>query len=177
MKKKNSLILDDEFFQYCELNNIKNPDQLAKKIFNQGFSIEKYGEIPSSIKPDEKVVEKEIIKEVIKEVKVEVPVEKIVEKIIEIEVIKEVPVEIIKEIPIEIKGETQIITKEVIKEVPIERVVYDKEREERKEEEISILKAENDKLKNELSNINKAMEKFNKAKYHKNSNLGNLYEE
>lgn len=177
MKKKNSLTLDDEFIQYCELNNIKNPDQLAKKIFNQGFSIEKYGETPSGLRPTEKIIEKEIIKEVVKEIKIEVPVEKIVEKIVEVEVIKEVPVEIIKEVPIEIKGDTQIITKEVIKEVPIEKLIYDTDRERAKDDEIEKLKKENEDLKSQLDKITKAMEKFNKAKYHSNSNISNLYDE
>lgn len=177
MKKKNSLILDDEFIQYCELNNIKNPDQLAKKIFNQGFSIEKYGETPTGLRPNEKIIEKEVIKEIVKEVRVEVPVEKVVEKIVEIEVIKEIPVEVIKEVPIEIKGDTQIITKEVIKEVPVEKIVYNTEREQKKDEEIQQLRLENENLKKELETITKAMEKFNRAKYHKSSNIGNLYEE
>ena len=177
MKKKNSLILDDEFIEYCELNNIKNSDQLAKKIFNQGFSIEKYGETPTGLRHNEKIVEKEVIKEIIKEVKVEVPVEKIVEKIIEVEIIKEIPVEVIKEVPIEIKGETQIITKEVIKEVPIEKIVYNTDREQKKDEEIQQLKLENEKLKSELEKIMKSMEKFNRAKYHSSSNIGNLYDE
>ena len=177
MKKKNSLILDDEFFEYCELNQIKNPEQLAKKLFNLGFSIEKYGETPTGVRSKEKIVEKEVIKEVIKEVKVEVPVEKIVEKIIEIEVIKEVPVEVIKEIPIQVKGDTQIITKEIIKEIPVEKIVFDREREQKKDLEIEELKKENQKLQSELTKLTTAMEKFNKAKYHKSSNISNLYDE
>lgn len=158
MKKKNSLILDDEFMQYCELNNIKDTDKLAKKIFNQGFSIEKYGEIPNGVKPKETVIEKEIIKEVIKEIEVikEVPVEKIIEKVIEVEVIKEVP----------IKGDTTVVTKEVIKEVKVTDNA-----------EIERLLLENKKLSDELNKITSAMEKFNKAKYHKSSNLTDLYDE
>ena len=148
MKKKNSLILDDEFIQYCELNNIKDADKLAKKIFNQGFSIEKYGEIPNGVKPKETIIEKEIIKEV--------PVEKIIEKVIEVEVIKEVP----------IKGDTTVVTKEVIKEVKVTDNA-----------EIERLLLENKKLSDELNKITSAMEKFNKAKYHKSSNLTDLYDE
>lgn len=94
MKKKNSLILDDEFIRYCQINNIDNIDKLAKDTFNRGFTLLKYGETPLGIKGKETVIEKEIIKEVIKEV----PVEKI------IEVIKEVPV----------KGDTTTIVKEVL---------------------------------------------------------------
>lgn len=47
MKKKNSLILDDEFIQYCELNNIVDIEKLARETFNRGFTILKYGEQPS----------------------------------------------------------------------------------------------------------------------------------
>jgi hypothetical protein len=48
LKKRESisLILDDEFIQYCELNNIENIEKLAKETFNRGFTILKYGSIP-----------------------------------------------------------------------------------------------------------------------------------
>lgn len=51
MGEKNILTLDDEFIQYCELNNIKGPDiiKLAEKCFNRGFTIEKYGESPPNL--------------------------------------------------------------------------------------------------------------------------------
>ena len=49
MKKKNSLILDDEFIQYCKLNNIEDIEKLARKVFNQGFTILKYGEKPKNV--------------------------------------------------------------------------------------------------------------------------------
>ena len=85
MVKKYTLILDNEFIQYCELNKIDNIDELAKQTFNKGFSFLKYGETPKSIlKVEEKIIEKEVIKEV--------PVEKI------IEIIKEVPVEKIERV-------------------------------------------------------------------------------
>lgn len=85
MVKKYTLILDNEFIQYCNLNKIDDIDELAKQTFNKGFSFLKYGETPKSIlKVQEKIIEKEIIKEV--------PVEKIVE------IIKEVPVEKIQHI-------------------------------------------------------------------------------
>lgn len=73
MKKKSTLILDNEFIQYCELNNITDIEKLAKETFNRGFDILKYGEIPKTtteikeiIKelPIERIIEKEIIKEV-----------------------------------------------------------------------------------------------------------------
>jgi len=169
MKKKSLLTLDDEFIRYCEINKIENIDSLAKKIFNRGFTIEKYGETPSTAKGSERIVEKEVIKEVV--------VEKLVEVIKEIEVIKEVPVEriveVIKEVPIEVKGETQIITKEVIKEIPVEKVMWDEE----KEKDLLSLRTENEKLKKELNDITVSLEKMNKAKYLKGSDLNNLYEE
>jgi hypothetical protein len=62
MKKKLYLTLDDDFIKYCELNNISNIEELARKVFNRGFTIEKYGEIAStpaqnSIKNDSKSVQ------------------------------------------------------------------------------------------------------------------------
>jgi FtsZ-binding cell division protein ZapB len=142
MKKKNSLILDDEFIQYCELNNINDIDKLAKETFARGFSILKYGETPFKISNKEKIIEKEVIKEV--------PVEKIVEVI----VYKDSP----------IKYET--ITQEVIREVPVQN-----------DGEIDRLKEENKKLSDELTNIKSSLDKFNRAKYLKNSDLNNLYGE
>lgn len=159
-------MLDDEFIRYCELNNITDIEGTAKKIFQRGFTIEKYGETPTTAKGKEV----EVIKEVIKEV----PVEKIVEIIKTVEVIKEIPVEkiveIIKEVPVEVKGEKQVIIKEVIKEVPIEKIIIN-------DDEVNSLKEENKKLKDELSNITVALEKMNKAKYLKGSDLNNLYDE
>ena len=131
--------MDNEFLQYCELNDIKDIDKLAKETFNRGFTILKYGETPfgkQQIKEVEKIVE--VIKEV--------PVEKIVE------VIKEIPA----------KTKTKVITKEV--------VVQDNE-------QIKLLEEENTKLKNELENIKISLDKFNKVKYMKNSNLGSIYDE
>lgn len=124
MKKKNSLILDDEFNQYCQLNNITDIDKLAKEIFNRGFSIIKYGETPLGAKGKDIVREKEVIKEVIKEI----PVEKIVKvedktkinelltKIQQLENASPKIVEVIKEIPVE-----KIV--EVVKKVPVEKIV------------------------------------------------------
>ena len=181
MKKKNSLILDDEFIRYCQLNEIDDIEKLAKETFNRGFSLLKYPETPIS-STKEKIVEKEVIKEVpvekIVEVIKEIPVEKIVVK----EVIKEVPVEkiveIVKEVPVEVKGETQVITKEVIKEVKVEvPTVKEIIKEVVNTKEIDELKKENERLKSELDKINQSLDKFNKAKYMKNSDLGSLYSE
>lgn len=180
-KNKTTLNLDDEFLQYCLINNIKDIDKLAKQTFNNGFSLLKYPNTPINT-TKEKIIEKEIIKEVpvekIVEVIKEVPVEKIVVK----EVIKEVPVEkiveIVKEVPIKVKGDKQIVTKEVIKEVRVEvPVIKEVIKEVVDNKELESLKKENEKLKNELEKINQSLDKFNKAKYMKNSDLGSLYSE
>lgn len=165
--QKSFLTLDNEFLKYCEINNIIDPEKLAKEIFQKGFSIIKYGETPNGLKGQNTIIEKEIIKEVI----VEKFVDRIVEKPIEIikEVIKEVPVEVIKEVPIEIKGDTQIITKEVIKEVTVEVINTD---------EVNRLTEENKKLKEDLDKITSSLEGFGrKGKLMKDSNLSSLYDE
>jgi len=173
MKKKTTMVLDEEFILYCQLNNINDIEKLAEETFKKGFSSLKYPETPISASK-QKIIEKEIIKEVPIEVIKEVIVEKIVEK----EIIKEVPVEkiieVIKEVPVQVKGETQIITKEVIKEVKVEVPVI---KEINNLEEIKKLKEENEKLKSELKKIQQSLDKLNKAKYMKNSDLGSLYSE
>jgi hypothetical protein len=161
MKKRNLLTLGDEFLEYCRLNNIEDIEKLGKDTFQRGFTILKYGEIPSGTKG------KETVKEITIEKIVEVPVEKIVEVIKEVTVEK--IVEVVKEVPVETKGEVQIITKEVIKEVPIV--------DEQATKKIEELIEENKKLKNDLELITKSLEKFNKGAYLKRSDLSNLYEE
>jgi len=47
MEKKHSLILDNEFIRYCELNDIEDVEKLAKETFQRGFTLLKYGEVPS----------------------------------------------------------------------------------------------------------------------------------
>ena len=39
-------MLESEFIQFCELNGITNIEETAKKIFQQGFTIYKYGMHP-----------------------------------------------------------------------------------------------------------------------------------
>lgn len=46
MKKKNYLTLDDEFIQYCKLNEIDDVEKYAKEVFNKGFTLIKYGDKP-----------------------------------------------------------------------------------------------------------------------------------
>ena len=127
--------------RYCELNKFV-PEDIVKKSYLEGFTIEKYGLLSGTGGVQEKevvkevIVEKrveipvEVIKEVVKIEYVEVPVEKIVTKEVTVEklveVIKEVPVdrvvekivEVTKEIPVE-----KVVIKEVVKEVPVEIVV------------------------------------------------------
>jgi hypothetical protein len=164
MVKKNSLTLDNEFIQYCQLNNIDNVDKLANETFNRGFAILKYGETPNS-NVTEKIVE--VIKEVVVEKIVEVPVEVIRE------IIKEVPVEVIKEV--KVKGKNT--TKEIIKEVPITTIVPDVEKEKELNNQIDGLKKKNDELQLELDKLNNVLNKLNKGTYMKNSDLSNLYDE
>ena len=164
MKSKNTLILDNEFVQYCQLNNITNIDKQAQETFSRGFSLLKYGETPSG---------NSIIKEVIVEKEV------IVDREIRVpyEVIKEVPVEkiieVIKEVPVEVKGETQVITQEIIKEVIVEKLIDDYDC----KNMIITLTEANRKLKEELDNITISLEKLNQGRPTKNNDLGSLYDE
>jgi len=148
MKPKSTLILDNEFIQYCKLNNIEDVNGLAQKTFSRGFSILKYGETPTN-NVTTKIVE--------------------VEKIVE--VIKEVPVEVIKEVIVEKQGKTKTITKEVIKEIPVEKVV-----EVFNNDEVEKLKIENQQLKDELNKITISLENLNRHKFKKVSD-NNLYDE
>ncbi len=111
--------------RYCELNKFVVED-IVKKSYLEGFSIEKYGLLGGT----GGVQEKEVIKEVIVEKRVEIPVEVIkevvkieyvevpVEKMITVEKPIERLVEVIKEVPVE-----RVVIKEVVKEVPVEKVV------------------------------------------------------
>lgn len=58
-----SLILDDEFIQYCKLNNIEDIEKLAKETFNRGFTILKYGMTPPDSIKIKKIVEEKIKKD------------------------------------------------------------------------------------------------------------------
>jgi len=177
MKPKITLILDNEFIQYCELNKIDNVDKLAQETFNRGFSLLKYGETPTGNRTKEIVeITKEVIKEVVVEVEkiVEVPVEVIREVIKEITI--EVPIEVIKEVIVEKKGKSKTITKEVIKEVPVEKIV-EVIREVTNNDEIEKLMKENEKLKSDLDKITKSLSGLGKGRYLKNSDLGSLYDE
>lgn len=175
MEKKFTLTLDNEFSQYCELNNIKDVNKLGKETFNRGFSLLKYGETPYGQRIKEIVeVPKEIIVEKIIERIVEVSVEVIREVIKEVRI--EVPIEVIREVIIEKQGKTKTVTKEVIKEVPVEKIV-EVTREIFNNSEIDKLKSENEKLRNELDTITNSLNKLGKGRMMKKSDLSNLYDE
>lgn len=179
MEKKNYLTLDKSFFEYCELNNIKDPEKLAKQIFDRGFAIIKYGETPKGFSSEPTIVEKEIIKEIEKIVEVEKVVEKVVKVPVEVikEVKVEVPIEVIKEVPVKVEGKKQIVTKEVIKEVPVEKIV-EVVKEVVNTEEVDRLKEENEKLSKELELLKTSLDNLGrKGKFMKDSNLNSLYEE
>jgi len=53
--------LDDEFIQYCELNNIEDIEKFAGEIFNRGFTILKYGEKPQ-IKENKVVTPSKVVR-------------------------------------------------------------------------------------------------------------------
>lgn len=72
MKKKYTLTLDDEFIQYCKLNNIEHVESLAKETFKRGFTILKYGETPMMNKPEPIKINKVESVVVRKEEKVEI---------------------------------------------------------------------------------------------------------
>lgn len=58
LKQKQNVVLtlDDEFLQYCKLNDIEDVEKLAIETFNQGFTILKYGKTPPDVTPIKKEV-------------------------------------------------------------------------------------------------------------------------
>jgi hypothetical protein len=151
MKPKSTLILDNEFIQYCELNNIKDINKTAQETFNRGFSLLKYGETPMGGSIIQEVI---VEKEVIVDREIRVPYEVIKE------VRVEVPVEIIKEVTLQ--GET--IVNEVVKEI-IDT------------QEVDRLTIENNRLKEELNKITTSLESLNKNRQIKNTENKSLYDE
>jgi hypothetical protein len=151
MKPKSTLILDNEFIQYCELNNIKDINKTAQETFNRGFSLLKYGETPMGGSIIQEVI---VEKEVIVDREIRVPYEVIKE------VRVEVPVEIIKEVTLQ--GET--IVNEVVKEII-------------NTQEVDRLTIENNRLKEELNKITTSLESLNKNIHIKNTENKSLYDE
>ena len=83
--------------RYCELNKFV-PEDIVKKSYLEGFTIEKYGLLSKTGGEQEKRVEIEVIREK----RVEIPVE-VIKEVVKIEYV-EVPVEkeVVKEIPVEV---------------------------------------------------------------------------
>jgi hypothetical protein len=101
--------------RYCELNKFI-PEDIVKKSYLEGFSIEKYGLLGNMGGIQEKRVEIEVIREK----RVEIPVE-VIKEVVKIEYV-EVPVEVIKEVFVEVPVEKEVV-KEVVKQVPVETIV------------------------------------------------------
>ena len=70
MKKKYFLTIDDEFIQYCELNNIDDVEKFAYEAFKKGYAILKYGNRPP----------REVLLEELKRVKEQVKTDPILAK-------------------------------------------------------------------------------------------------
>lgn len=48
-KQNISLTIEDDFIQYCKLNNIEDVESLAKETFKRGFDLLKYGYIQPKV--------------------------------------------------------------------------------------------------------------------------------
>jgi hypothetical protein len=135
--------------RYCGLNKFI-PEEIAKKSYLEGFTIEKYGLLGKTHNNGEKdlktggIQEKRVEIEVIREKLVEIPVE-VIKEVVKIEYVEipvekrvEVPVEKIVERIVNVTDDTKInelLLKiqqlenrppeivEVVKEVPVDRVV------------------------------------------------------
>ena len=46
--------LFNDFLQFCEANNVANPDAEFIKMFSVGFNVSKYGTSPFKVKQEEK---------------------------------------------------------------------------------------------------------------------------
>jgi hypothetical protein len=89
--------------RYCELNKFV-PEDIVKKSYLEGFTIEKYGLLSKTGGEQEKRVEIEVIREK----RVEIPVE-VIKEVVMVEYV-EVPVEVIKEVFVEVPVEV-VVTK------------------------------------------------------------------
>lgn len=178
MKKKFSLILDDEFLEYCKLNKVEKVSKLAKETFDRGFTILKFGETPSFVKGREviKEVEKVVIKEVEKIVEVEKPIEVIVEKEVYITDDEQVQ-ELGKKVTDLLKDKKKLSQKLYKLETKLKKKPKEVIKEITNSDEVEKLNGENQKLKEELEKITSSLSGLNKAKYIKNSNLNSLYDE
>lgn len=63
MEKKFSLTLDNEFIEYCRVNNIEDVEKFGSQLFQKAFTELKYGKVPViNLKTETKVVESKVIK-------------------------------------------------------------------------------------------------------------------
>lgn len=188
-----------DLIEYCNLNKFDVND-IIKKSFKKGFSIEKYGLLNQSsteqikyvdvIKEIEVLKEVPVEKEVIKYIEIEKPIEiiKEVEVIKEIQVVKETPIEVIKYITDDTKTNELILELEKIKteKLNLQEIIdslknNNNDRNDFKiqalQNTVQVLKQENiekDKLIKELQKERLEIQKFNqeqKAGFLKSSNL------
>lgn len=183
----------NDLIEYCDLNKF-DLNEVTRRSFKMGFSIEKYGLLNQSsmeqIKYVEVIKEVPVEKEVIKYIEIEKPIEVIkeVEVVKEVQVVKEIPVEVIKYITDDKKTNELILELEQIKteKLNLQETVNsfknnNNDRNEFKvqalQNTVQVLKQENiekDKLIKELQKEKLEIEKFNqeqKAGFLRSSNL------
>jgi hypothetical protein len=144
--------------RYCGLNKFI-PEEIAKKSYLEGFTIEKYGLLGKTHNNGEKglktggIQEKRVEIEVIREKRVEIPVE-VIKEVIKVEYV-EVPVEVIKEVTVD-----KIV--EVIKEVPVEKIVtiYDNSNESELLLKIQQLENQKQEFSTKVSDLTNELQKF-----------------
>lgn len=161
MNKKNYLTLDNDFIRYCEINDIEDFEKLAKEVFDKGFSILKYGETPSGLNIEPKIIEKIVTK--IEYISDNTRIEELSSKIIELEDLHEREITTRDNEIKKLKSDNNPV--EVIKEII-------------NTEDIDRLTKENEELKSKIDLMTKSIESFGrKGKIMKNSDMLSLYDE
>ncbi len=108
-------IFKDEIWDYCRLNNISNIDEFTLKLLKQGFTIEKFGATPTTMK--EKIIERIV----------EVPVERIVEKRVEVSMLDTELSENLKKY-ISLYDESQLALKKAIDDMMLTKKQLEEEK-------------------------------------------------
>jgi hypothetical protein len=161
MNKKNYLTLDNDFIRYCEINDIEDFEKLAKEVFDKGFSILKYGETPSGLNIEPKIIEKIVTK--IEYISDNTRIEELSSKIIELEDLHEREITTRDNEIKKLKSDNNPV--EIIKEII-------------NTEDIDRLTKENEELKSKIDLMTKSLESFGrKGKIMKNSDMLSLYDE
>jgi hypothetical protein len=161
MNKKNYLTLDNDFIRYCEINDIEDFEKLAKEVFDKGFSILKYGETPSGLNIEPKIIEKIVTK--IEYISDNTRIEELSSKIIELEDLHEREITTRDNEIKKLKSDNNPV--EIIKEII-------------NTEDIDRLTKENEELKSKIDLMTKSIESFGrKGKIMKNSDMLSLYDE